>query len=111
MTRSNTPLPYKFVRRGLPYNAVATFCFSSDNHCLYHRSLTKKSQGKIVDDMVKQGYYDGEFPPLKTITEPLQIDRSLVKQKVDDGSYIENVEGSVVYVKDPKNKATIKVFI
>lgn len=98
-------------RKGRNYKAVATFCFSAGNDHLYHRSITVKSQGDMVNEMVEQGYYNGDFPPLFGERTRITINPSLKSQTVDDDSYIEKVEGNVVVVKDPKNDATIKVFV
>jgi hypothetical protein len=93
----------------LPYYTSATFTFSAETQFLYHRSLTKASQGLPVDQMLSQAYFKGNYPPL--INEDIDIDNTLrYRQKVDDGSFIEKVEGTLIFVRDPKNKALIKVF-
>lgn len=100
----------------IPKNThISSLKFDPDWSC-YHRTLTHRKQEEEVEDYIRNGKYQFDFPTLPSQRCEINFPEELIKRKFPNGSYIDSVEGSVITVRDPKNdsgnvKCILQLFV
>lgn len=77
---------------------------------VYHRYLTLKADNDLTKEYEAKGYYTLDFPPLENLLRkekgPIGESEDVV---VDDNSFVESITKYLITIKDPKNRATIRL--
>jgi len=91
------------TRRGL-------FTYVKDKRgVVYHRYLTQKNDRELTDEYEIKGYYNLDFPPLEDLLRKEKGTKELPEAAVTDNSAVESITNYLITIKDPKNKATIRL--
>jgi hypothetical protein len=90
---------------GLARRGVFGYAFDSHGIC-YHRHFTEKTPDDLCNEILHQGYYQLDFPPLPSSEQQNAPD---VVVSCSDGSYVESETDELVVIKNPQDQTTIRL--
>lgn len=110
-------LQIETINSEVTFKGAIISCINDETKEVWHCCFTEREQDEVIQDFIDDRIYDYEFPKLSDIylkKRPSTKKNGNQKNQlinVPNGSFIQEKTSDYILIRDPKNKASVKILI